>query len=128
VLAGCGVDPGWPEDEVEVPGYGLGNRLDAAGAEDLELALVGGAEADVLDLGVRATLFVVVLDDEVGLTLYGQWRYLACVLAVVEDARSDDLVDLKGLVEELNGSDEHGLRVGLCGGGVKYRFAVRTLC
>jgi hypothetical protein len=117
VLAGTGVDPEGAEDEVEIPLQGLRDRLYTPRAEDLEVALVMRAKADVLNLRVRPALLAAMLDDQVGLTLYRQRRDLPYVIAVVEDSGSEGLVDLEGLVEELYGSNEHELRVGLWRGG-----------
>ena len=93
MFAHLGIGFGGTEDEVEVTGEGLGDGLDAAGAEDLEVALVGGAEADVVDLRVGAALFAAVLDEEVGLAFYRERRDLADVGGVFEESGSDGLVD-----------------------------------
>ena len=107
MLAHLGVGLSGAEDEVELTGEGLANGVDAAGAEDLEVTLVGGAEADVVYLGARAALFAAVLDEEIGLALYGQRSDLSDVRAVFECIGGDDFVDLEGFVEELDRGNEH---------------------
>ena len=83
MLYGRSIDHGGTEDEVEITGQGLRDRFDAPGAQDLKLAAVGGAEADVLYLRVGATLFAVMLDDQICLSLHGQRGDLSGVFAVV---------------------------------------------
>jgi len=61
MLSRRGIDAGGAEDEVKIALEGLGNRLNAAGAQDLELSLVVGTEADILHLRVRTSLLTVVL-------------------------------------------------------------------
>ena len=61
-LAGVGVGGLRSEDEVEAASEGGGDGFDAASAEEFEVALVGGAQADVGDLLPVAAVF----DDEVG--------------------------------------------------------------
>ena len=88
------VGAGWAEDEVESAGDGGGDGVDAAGAEDFEVAVVGGAEADVVDVTARAAA----LDDEVGLAFDGKGAYLAEVGGVVEGAGGDGFVEVERLV------------------------------
>lgn len=107
VLAHHSVGLGGAEDEVEFAGEGLGDGLDAAGAKNLEVALVGGAEANVVDDGTRSALFAAVFDEEIGLTLYGKRGDLTNIGAVFEGAGGDGLVDLEGFVKELDRGNEH---------------------
>src|SRR5262249_2258984 len=72
MLSGVSIYPDRPKNQVKIARKGLGDGLDAAGAEDLEVSLVGGAEADILHLGVGAAFLTAVLDDEVGLAFYGK--------------------------------------------------------
>jgi hypothetical protein len=68
VLASDGIGAFGAEDEVEIALERGGDGLDAAGAENLEVSGVGGAEADVVDVGVGGTM----LDEEVGLAFDGE--------------------------------------------------------
>jgi hypothetical protein len=95
VLSCDGVGVFGAEDEVEIALEGGVNGLDAAGAEDLEVALVVGADADVVDVGVGGA----VLDEEVGLAVDGEWTYLVDVGGVVQDAGGDGFVELQGFVD-----------------------------
>lgn len=95
VLAGDGIGLFGAEDEVEIAFQGRWDGFDAAGAEDIKVALVGGSDADVVDVGVGGTVF----DDEVGLAFDGERTYLMDVGGVVQDAGSDGFVELKGLVD-----------------------------
>jgi hypothetical protein len=56
VLAGDGIGLFGAEDEVEIALEGGDDGLDAAGAEDFEVSGVGGAEADVVDVGVGGAM------------------------------------------------------------------------
>jgi hypothetical protein len=97
VLAGDGISLFWAEYEIEVAGEWGRDGLDAAGAEDLEVAAVLGAEADVVDVGVGAA----VLDEEVGLAFDGERANLVDVGGVVQGTGGDGLVELKRLIDEL---------------------------
>jgi len=113
VLARTGVDPDGAKNQVEIAFQGLRYGLNASRAEDFEVALVVCAEANVLDLRVGPALLTAMLDDQVSLTRYRKRRDLPYVVAVVEDSGSEGFIYLQGLVEELYGSNEHLLRVGL---------------
>jgi hypothetical protein len=65
-----------------------------------------GPQADVVDVGVGAAVF----DQEVGDAIDREWAYLADVGSVVEDAGSDDFVELKGLVDELERGNQHRVK------------------
>jgi len=78
-LAGVSVGGLGAEDEVEGAGEGGGDGFDAAGAEEFEVAFVGGAEADVGDLLAVAAVF----EDEVG---------------AAGDGEGADLLDVGGVV------------------------------
>jgi hypothetical protein len=101
VLAGDGVGCFGAEEEVEVAGEGEGDGFDAAGAEDLEVAAIVGAEADVVDEVVGAAAF----DDQFGSTFYGEWAGLAKVGGVLEGSGSDGFVEFEGFVYELERCD-----------------------
>jgi hypothetical protein len=105
-FAGLGVRVFGAEEEVEVAGERDGDRLDAAGAEDLELALVGGADADVLDDLLGAAMF----DDEVGFAADGEWAYLAGIGCVVDCAGGDGLVEEERFILQVERSDEHEVK------------------
>jgi hypothetical protein len=102
-FAGFGVGGLGAEDEVEVARHGDGDGFDAAGAEDLELALVGGAEADVVDVLVVAAMF----DEEIGAALDGEGTDLTDVDGVVDHPGSDGLVDKERLLFEIDGGYQH---------------------
>ncbi len=105
-LAGVGVGGLRAEDEVEVAGERGGDGLDAAGAEQLKVALVGGAQADVGDLLAVAAVF----DDEVGAAGDRQRADLGDVGGVVERAGRDGFGEEERLLFELEGSDEHDIK------------------
>jgi hypothetical protein len=94
------------EEEVELSGERCGDGLDAARAEEFEVAVVGGAQTDVRDLLAVAT----VLYDEVGAANDGQRANLGHVGSVVEYARGDGFVEEERLLFELEGSDEHEVK------------------
>jgi hypothetical protein len=98
---------GRTKNQVEVALEGGGDGFDAAGAEDLKVGLVAGAEADVVDVAAGAT----VLDEEVSLAFDRHGAKLADVGSVVEGTGGDGLVDPERLVYELNGGYEHYLTV-----------------
>jgi len=105
-LAGVCVGGLGTEDEVEVAGELRGDRLDAARAEQLEAAVVGGAQANVWDLlAVAAALY-----DEVGAAGDGQRACLVNVGGVVQRAGGDRLVEEERFLFELEGSDEHEVK------------------
>ena len=83
------------------PARGSGDGFDAAGAEDLEVAAVVGAEADVVDEVVGAAVF----DDQFGSTFYGEGAGLAEVGGVVECSGGDGFVEFEGFVYELERGD-----------------------
>ncbi len=92
VLSGDGIGAFRAENEVKIALEGGGDGLDAAGAEDLEVSGVGGAEADVVDVGVGGA----VLDEEVGLPFDGHRAYLMDVRGVVEGG--EGFVEVERLV------------------------------
>jgi hypothetical protein len=106
-LAGFGVGGLGAEDKVEVAVDGDGDGLDAAGAEDLELAFVGGTEADIVDVFVMAAMF----DEQVGAALDGEGTNLADVDGVVDHPGSDGLVDDKRLFFEIERGYQHRYQV-----------------
>jgi hypothetical protein len=66
-----------------------------------------GPQADIVDVGVGAAVF----DQEIGDAVDGEGAYLADVGGVVEYTGSNDLVELKRLVDELEGGNEHDIKV-----------------
>lgn len=98
------VDGFGAEDEVEVAGEVFGDGLDAAGAEEFEVAVVDGAQANIFDDFFMAAA----LDDEVSLAFDGERANLADVGGVLEGVGGDGLVEMEGLVLEVDGFDEHG--------------------
>jgi hypothetical protein len=105
-FTGVGVGGLWAEDEVELAGERSGDGLDTARAEELEVAMVGGAQADVRDLLAVAA----VLDDEVGAASDGKRAGLSDVGSVVQRAHGDGFVEEERLDFELKGSDEHEVK------------------
>ena len=104
----------------KLPESGLGDGLDAAGAEDFEVAVISGAEADVVHLRSCTALFAAVLDEQVGLAFDRERGDLADVGGVVQRVREGWFRRSKGFIEELDRGDDHDLRVGLWWGGVKF--------
>jgi hypothetical protein len=88
-FAGVGVRVLGAEDEVEVAGKRGIDRLDAAGAEEFEIALVGGSNADISDFLVVTAM----LDDEVGTTGDGEGTNLSDIGGVFERAGWDRFVE-----------------------------------
>ena len=95
VLSGDGIGPFRAENQVEIAFEGGWDGFDAARAEDLEVSRVGGAEADVVDVGVGGA----VLNEEIGLAFDREWAYLVDVGGVVQDAGGDGFVEVEGLVD-----------------------------
>jgi hypothetical protein len=102
-FSGFGIGTLRAEDEVELPGHGDGDGFDAAGAEDLEVAMEGGAEADVVDKFMGAT----VLDEEIRAAIDGKVAGLMDICGVVDGAGRDRFVELEGISFEVERSDEH---------------------
>jgi hypothetical protein len=92
VLTGDCIGAFGAEYEVEVALDGRGDGFDAAGAEDFEVARVGGAEADVVDVGVGGSVF----DEEVGLAFDREGAYLVDVGGIVQGG--EGFIELKGFV------------------------------
>jgi hypothetical protein len=111
-LAGLGVCVLGAEDEVELAAEGGGDGLHAAGAEQFERAAEGGAKANVGDLLAMAAI----LDEEVGAAGDGNGADLGDVGGVVERAGGDGLGEDQGLSFELEGGDEHVVKVRASGG------------
>jgi hypothetical protein len=109
-FAGVSVSGLRAEDEVEAAGERRTHRLHAAGAEEFEVAVVGGADADVGDLLAVAAVF----NDEIGTAGDGERANLGDVGSVFEGAGRDGLVEEEGFVFELERGDDHALRVGRC--------------
>jgi hypothetical protein len=95
VLSGDGIGPFGAENQVKITLEGGGDGFDAAGTEDLEVAGVGGADADVVDVGVGGA----VLDEEVSLSFDGEWANLMNVGGVIKDTGGDGFVEVEGLVD-----------------------------
>jgi hypothetical protein len=114
VLAGLIIHAAGPEDEVEVPAEELFDGFDAPGAEQFKRAGKVRAQTDIVDKVLGAAMF----DDQFGLALELQGTNLADILGIVDRPRCEAFVQLERLFDELYGSDEHGLRVGLAEGGV----------
>jgi len=111
-LTGLGIGGLGAEDEVEVAGERRGDGLDAAGAEELEIALVGGAEADVGDLLTVAAVF----DDEVGAAGDRKRSNLGDVGGVVEHAGGDGFREEERFLFELERGDKHVFKGRALGG------------
>jgi hypothetical protein len=110
------------EDEVEFALHGNGDGVDAAGAEDFEVAFIAGAEADIADELVGAAVF----DEKVGLAVDGQGADLEDVGGVVDQAGSELLVDDKRFFFEIEGSNQHinkGMEIGARGQMRMWQFS-----
>jgi hypothetical protein len=84
-----------------------GHGLDATGAEQLEVAVVGRAQADVGDMLAVAAM----LDDEIGAAGDGQRTNLGNIRGIVERAGRDGFIEQERFFFELKGSDEHAVNV-----------------
>jgi hypothetical protein len=102
-FSGFGIGGLGTEDKVEVAIHGDGNGFDAAGAEDLEVAIEGGTEADIVDVVVVAAVF----DEQIGAALDGEGADLADVDGVVDHPGSDGLLDKERLFFEIDGGYQH---------------------
>ena len=101
--AGRSVGPGDAAEGEARRGHGL----DATGAEQLEVAVVGRAQADVGDMLAVAAM----LDDEIGAAGDGQGTNLGDVGGIVERAGRDGFIEQERFFFELKGSDEHVVNV-----------------
>ncbi len=92
------------EDEVEVALKSLGDGVEAARAEQFEVTMVPGTQANIFD----GLLVAAILDDEVGLAGDGEGTNLFDVGGVVHDADGDGLVEDERFVLEIDGFYQHG--------------------
>jgi hypothetical protein len=83
------------EEKIEVAGERRSDGLDAAGAEDFEVSVVAGAEADIVY--VRA--LIAVLDKQVCGAFDRKRAYLAKLGGVVEGAGLNGFLYLKRFVD-----------------------------
>ena len=104
--AGRSVGPGDAAEGEDRRGHGL----DATGAEQLEVAVVGRAQADVGDMLAVAAM----LDDEIGAAGDGQRTNLGNIRGIVERAGRDGFIEQERFFFELERGDDHALRVGRC--------------
>ena len=103
-LAGVRIGVFRPKDKVKVAGEVLRNGVEAAGALDREVAPVAGAETDVFDNLLVATM----LDQKVGAAFDGDGAGLDEAVGVVEDAGWEVDLDLEGFLVQIGGRDEGG--------------------
>jgi hypothetical protein len=104
VLRGVCVNTGGPEKQVEVFFQAMSDRIEAAGAGHLEVALVGGAQTDVVDMLVGTAM----LGDEVGASAYRHAVQLPDAGAVVDGAGRNGLAKLKRLPFQIEHCYQYG--------------------
>jgi hypothetical protein len=63
-------------------------------------------EADVVDVRVGAA----VLDQQIGDAVDGEWTYLTDVGGIIERTGSNNLVELKWFVDELERGNQHAIK------------------
>jgi hypothetical protein len=100
-LSGVCVGAFGAEDEVEIALKGDGDRVDATGAENLEVGAVMGPETDVVDVGVGTAMF----DDEIGYSFDRKGAYLPDVGGEIEGTGGDGLIEFERLIDELKRGD-----------------------
>jgi hypothetical protein len=71
VLSRLGISLDRPEDQVKITQKRLRNWFDAPGAENLELTVVASPQPNVVHLGIAATLFTAVFNQQVSLPFHG---------------------------------------------------------
>jgi hypothetical protein len=104
VLRGVYVDTGGAEKQVEVFFQAMGDRIEAAGAGHLEVALVGGAQTDVVDMLMAPAM----LGEQVGAPAYRHAVQLPDAGAVVDGAGRNGLVKFKRLPFQIEHCYQYG--------------------
>ncbi len=104
MLRSVAVGPGRAKEQVELAGERMLDRVEAAGAEHLEAAGIGGAHPDVVDQLIRSPM----LDDQVGAALDSQRIELMDVEAVLDAPRLKGQVEFGRFFLELNNRKKHG--------------------
>ena len=98
------VDTGRPEKQVKVFFEPMRHRIEASGAGHFEVALVAGAQTDVLDLIVGPAVF----GDEVGAAAHRHSVELPNPGAVIDGAGRDGLIEFKWLPFEIEHRNQYG--------------------
>jgi hypothetical protein len=104
VFRGVYVDTGGTEKQIEVFFQAMGDRIEAAGAGHLEVALVGGAQTDIVDMLMSPAM----LGDEVGSAAYRHAVQLPDAGAVVDGAGRNGLAKLKRLPFQIEHCYQYG--------------------
>ncbi len=98
------VDPGGPEKQVEMLIQPMGHRIEAAGAGHLEVALVGRAQANVVNLIVGAAM----LGEEVGTAAYRHAVQVPDTGAVIDGTGRNGLAEFKRLPFQIEHGNQYG--------------------
>jgi hypothetical protein len=98
------VDPGGPEKQIEVFFQAMGDRIETAGAGHFEVALVGRAQTDVVDMLVGPSMF----GKQVSAAAYRHAVQLPNAGAVVDGAGRNGLAKLKRLPFQIEHCYQYG--------------------
>jgi hypothetical protein len=90
MLGSFAIRPGRSKKQVELPGKRMFDGIEAAGAEDLKAARVGGADPDVVDQLPGAAM----LDEQVGAALNSERIELLNTESIVDTAGRKGQVEL----------------------------------
>ncbi len=96
-----------PENEVKVPCQRYRHRFNAPRALNLEVGTVMRPQPDIVDMRARASM----LDQQIGDAVDRQRTYLPDIRGIVQRTRSNDLIELKRLINELDRSNQHRINV-----------------
>jgi hypothetical protein len=98
------VDAGGTEKQVEVFFEAMGDRIEAAGAGHLEVALVGGAQTDVVDMLMGPAMF----GEQVSAAAYWHAAQLPDAGAVIDGAGRNGFAELKRLPFQIEHCYQYG--------------------
>jgi hypothetical protein len=104
VFRGVYIDTGGTEKQVEVFIQAMGDRIEAAGAGHFEVALVGGAQTDVVNMLVGPAMF----GEEVRAAAYWHAVQLPDAGAVIDGAGGNGFAELKRLPFQIEHCYQYG--------------------
>src|SRR5207302_2291695 len=100
-----------------------GDGIDAAGTENLKVGAVVGPQPDVVHVGIGAAM----LDQKIGYALDRKRTDLADVGGVFQHTGSNRLLELKGLIDELQRGNQYSVKVSRFGAQIKQSQITRHL-
>jgi hypothetical protein len=104
VLRGVCVDTGGAKKQVEVFFQPMGDGIEAAGAGHLEVALVGGAQTDVVDMLMCPAMF----GEQVSAAAYRHAVQLPDAGAIIDGAGRNGFAKLKRLPFQIEHCYQYG--------------------